>query len=223
MPTQVSLPLKVSTPLAIARVQIESVDADESGTLTFDDLAARYSYDGMQHVLHVDGLRYGQSHLQAHAQLHARNLTVSAQLAAALRDLVPDTPFAMLVRLQISGTLAGGENATVDAQLDARQQPHDAPRPDTTKLLTELATLRTSLEDATSEATPAASEAQILAQTTIHPWRRQPLQKVLLQVNRLDTHAFHVSAPVTAFRGRTSLEPVVQWRLGLGCNRGSVE
>jgi translocation and assembly module TamB len=205
MPAQVSLPVKVTTPLAISQIQVETVDGREvPSTLVFNDLAARYSYDGAQHVAKIDSLRYGQSHLQAEAHLHALTLAASAQLAASLRDLVPDAPSAMLARLQVSGTLAGGNSARLDLQLDVRQRPHGLTPPDSSKLLAELATLRTSFNDASSE---SASEAQIHVQTTLHPWRDQPLQQVLLQLTHLDAHAFHARAPVTAFRGRISLDP----------------
>ncbi|MEO6078312.1 MAG: translocation/assembly module TamB domain-containing protein [Steroidobacteraceae bacterium] len=123
MPADASLPIKMTVPLTIARIQIESVDADgTSNTQVFDDLAAHYRYDGAQHALRLNSLRYGQSSVQGELQLHARELTLSAQLVASLRDLVPDTPFAMLVRLQAKGSLGGGNAAKLDLQLDASQQ-----------------------------------------------------------------------------------------------------
>src|SRR5690606_24649101 len=101
MPSRVSLPLKVSMPLDIARLQVETVDGDGvASSVVIDELAARYVFDARQHVLDLDSFRYGQSRLQARAQLDARTLAISAQLAASLRDLVPDTPLAMLARLQ---------------------------------------------------------------------------------------------------------------------------
>ncbi len=87
-----------------------------------DNIAARYRYDGAQHVLRLDSLHYGQSQLQAEAQLHAKTLALSAQLEASLRNLVPDTPFAMQARFTATGSLAGGDAAQLALQLDARQQ-----------------------------------------------------------------------------------------------------
>lgn len=124
MPASLTLPFKVTVPLAITRVQIESVDVDGStSTQILDNIAAQYRYDGVQHALRLSSLRYGQSSAQAVLQLHARNLTLTSQFDASLRNLVADAPFAMQVRLQANGTLAGGDAAKLDLQLDAREQP----------------------------------------------------------------------------------------------------
>jgi len=197
MPANVSLPVKVTLPLTVARVQIETIDADgASSTLELDDLAALYRYDRVQHALRLSSLRYDQSHLQAELQLQQRDLRLSAKFAAALRDLTPNAPFAMLSRLHVDGRLAGGDDATLNLQLDATQQAHDAPQPNAAKLLIELAKL------------PTAVGAEIHAQATIHPWRPQPAQQIELQASGLNAHAFHKRAPVTALRGRASLQPV---------------
>jgi translocation and assembly module TamB len=120
MPADVSLPIKLTVPLNIAHLQIETVDAEgRSNSQVLEDLQANYRYDGEQHALRLAGLRYGSSSAQGELQLHARKLTLSAQLEASLRDLVPDTPLAMQVKLQASGTLAGGEAARLDVKLDA--------------------------------------------------------------------------------------------------------
>jgi translocation and assembly module TamB len=176
MPPDASLPITVSTPLNIARVQIDSVAADATtSTMVLEDLAAHYRYDGQQHLLQLDSLGYGQSRLQGKLQLHARELTLSAEVNAALRDLVPDTPLAMQVRLQANGTLGGGDAAALDLRLDASEQ--------------------------------AEAGAEVHAQATIHPWRKQPAQQLELQVSRLNAHSFHAAAPVTAIRGQASLAP----------------
>ncbi len=208
MPMDVSLPLKVTVPLSIQRLELETVDErGDSSLLIIDGLVAHYRYDGAQHAIRLDRLRYGQTNVQGELQLDAHNLTLSAQVAAAVRDLVPDTPFAMLVHLQATGDLAGGDGAKLIVQLDARQQAHDAPQPDPASLLSELATLRTTPGAAGAAAGSATAGAQVHAQATIHPWRDQPAQQVELQVSRLNAHAFHNRAPITALRGQASLEP----------------
>ena len=202
MPAELSLPIKVEAPLAIARVQIESVDADGiSGLQVLEDLTAHYSYDGEQHALRF-GLRHGRSDVQAELQVHARELTLSAQLAASVRDLVPDTPFAMLARVQVNGSLAAGDAARLEVQLDARQQPHAAPAPAATNLLAALATLRTTPGNAGTGAASADAGAQVHASAAIHPWRKQPVQQVELQISQLNAHAFH------ALLGEVSSEEV---------------
>ncbi len=116
-------PIKMTVPLNIARVQIETVDADEISSMqVLDDIAANYRYDGVEHALRLDRLRYGQSNAQARVQLHARNLALSARLTASLQDLVPDTPFSMLVQFEATGTLAGGDAAALDLRLDASER-----------------------------------------------------------------------------------------------------
>ncbi len=120
MPADLSLPITLTVPLSIARLQIDTVDAEEdSTTQVLDTILANYRYDGEQHAIQLESIRYGQSTLQGDLQLHARELTLSAQLDASLRNLVPDTPLAMLVKMQASGTLAGGEDARLDVKLDA--------------------------------------------------------------------------------------------------------
>jgi translocation and assembly module TamB len=186
MPEDVSLPIKVTLPLTITRLQLESVDAAGLSSMqVLDGIVALYRYDGELHVLRLDSIRYGQSSLQGQAQLHARDLTVSSQLVATLRDLVPDVPFAMTARLAAKGTLAGGDAAALDVQLDAAQQVRDAQRP-----------------------TPLPGGAQLRAQAAIHPWRKQLAQQLELTASGIDAHAFAAAAPVTALRGRASLKPV---------------
>ncbi|MEO6186457.1 MAG: hypothetical protein ABIP38_12895, partial [Steroidobacteraceae bacterium] len=208
MPADISLPLKVTVPLNIRRLQLETIDeSGDSSMQVIDELAARYRYDGEDHAMHL-GLRYGHSHVQGALQLDARNLTLSTELAASVRDLVPDTPFAMLAHLRANGSLAGGDAAKLILRLDARQQAHDAPVPDAASLLSALSTLRTTLDTSGSAVAPATADAQVHAQATIHPWRDQPAQQIELQVSRLNAHAFHNLAPVTALRGKASLKPV---------------
>jgi translocation and assembly module TamB len=123
MPADVSLPLRVKVPLSVARIQIEAVDAQGiSRMYALDNLAAHYAYDGVQHALRLNNLGYGRSRLEADARLHARELTLSAQLDASLRDLVPEAPLAMQASFHANGTLSGGDAAKLDLRLDAREQ-----------------------------------------------------------------------------------------------------
>lgn len=179
MPEDVSLPIRLDVPLTVARVELESVDAQGVASVqALDNIAARYRYDGEQHLLQVTSLQYGQSQLQLDARLHATTLALAAQLDASLRNLVPDTPFAMQAKLTAGGSLAGGDAAQLDLMLDARQQD-----------------------------VPTAQAAQIQAQAAIHPWRSQPAQQVQLQLANVNAHAFHAQAPVTALRGSATVQP----------------
>ncbi|RMX04852.1 hypothetical protein D8I35_13395 [Corticibacter populi] len=123
MPADLALPIRVSLPLAIGRLDIETVAADGSSSQqSIEQIAARYQYDGTQHALQLDSLHYGQSQLQADLQVGARNLDVHGRVGAYLHELVPETPFTMLAGLHADGSLAGGDAATLNLQLAARQQ-----------------------------------------------------------------------------------------------------
>lgn len=179
MPAQVTLPIKLTVPLNITRLQIERVD--EAGVLSrqaMDDIAVHYRYDGVLHALQLESFRYGQSSARGEARLNAQDLTLSSRVAASLRDLVPNAPLAMQATLQANGRLGGGDAARVDVKLDAQQD----------------------------DATPADG-AQLHAQASVHPWRKQPLEQLQLQLNHLNAHAFLASAPVTALRGQATVRP----------------
>lgn len=180
MPDELSLPLRMRLPLAVGRLQIEM--ADPEGAVTthlIEDVAAGYAYDGNQHAMRIARLRYGESTLQARLRMHARELTVSAELQAALRNLAPGQPFAMQAEVWIDGSLAGGEAASLALQASAVETG-------------ELEGNRTAVQ----------------AQATAHPWRTQPVEQLDLRISGLNTRDFHESAPVTALEGSASVQPV---------------
>ncbi len=190
MPTSATLPVHLTVPLQISRLEIESVAADgTTGSTVLEDISARYRYDGAQHALWLDSLRYGSSQLQAEAHLQAATLDFAAQVHARLRDLVPDESFAMRADVTLGGTLAGGDDAALQADLDARQQ----------------------------DAAPAEA-ARLQAQATIHPWRRQPVQQLVLQLTHINAHALLAAAPATALDGRASVQPVAGEAAGWTAN-----
>jgi translocation and assembly module TamB len=179
MPAEVSLPIRITVPLTITHIEIESGNAVGNASVwALGSIDARYRYDGEQHLLRLTSLHYGQSQLQASAQLHAKTLALAAQVDASLRNLVPDTPFAMQAKFTASGSLAGGDAAQLAVALDARQQD-----------------------------VAAAEAARIQAQATVHPWRTQPAQQVDLQLANVNAHAFHAQAPVTDARGSATVQP----------------
>ncbi|MGC4029572.1 MAG: translocation/assembly module TamB domain-containing protein [Steroidobacteraceae bacterium] len=178
MPEEVSLPLRVRLPLAVTRLQVDTVDAaGVASTQVIDGIAAGYAYDGRQHALRLQSLRHGQSSVQADLLLHATDLAVTGRVDAALRNLVAEAPLAMRAQLALSGSLAGGDAASLDVQLDLREQERE----------------------------PAA---RLHAEAALHPWRAQPLQQLVLEAEALDAHVFQAAAPVTAFAGRASVQPV---------------
>ncbi len=178
MPSQVTLPIKLTVPLAINRVQLERVDEKGIASMqVLEGIAAHYRYDGAWHALRLDSVRYGQSSARGTLNLHARNLDLVSRFSASLQNLVPGTPLAMQASVQADGRLAGGDAARIDIKLDAQQDT-------------------------------AADAAQLHAQTSVHPWRKQPLQQLQLQLSNLNAHAFHAQAPITALHGQASVQPV---------------
>ena len=179
MPKVVTLPIRITVPVAVQRIELESVDeTNTSRVLVLADIVAGYRYDGRLHQLRLSSLRYGQSQAQGSVQLDGRTLALAAQAQATLRDLVADTPFAMQAQLAIRGSLADGDAARLEMTLDAQQLDAD---PDIAALLS--------------------------AKGALHPWRKQPAQQVDLQMSHLNAHAFVATAPVTSLRGRVRLEP----------------
>lgn len=178
MPRQLSLPLRVTLPLAVDRLQVDTVDAAGlAGSQLIERIAAGFAYDGAQHALMLRSLRHGQSSLRAQWLLHATELTVAGEIHASLRNLVAQAPLAMDAHLTVNGGLAGGDAARLDARLEAQEQQGDSP-------------------------------ARLHAEATVHPWRAQPLQRLELEATALDAHAFHSAAPITAFGGRANMRPV---------------
>src|SRR5690606_11470596 len=101
MPAEITLPFRVTLPLAVDHLEIQLAAADGNlATHVIQDLRAHYRYDDVRHVLRLDSLAYGESRLQAVMQLHARELTLEAQVVASLRNLAPQMPFAMLAHAQ---------------------------------------------------------------------------------------------------------------------------
>jgi translocation and assembly module TamB len=179
MPAQLSLPIRLTVPLTVSRIEIEFVDEEDTASRkVLEDLSALYRYDGRQHTLRLANLRYGQSQVQGDVQLHATTLDLSAQLDASLRNLVASVPLAMQARLNTTGTLAGGDAAQLNVRLDAEQQN-----------------------------VVAANAAKIHAKALIHPWRQQPAQQLDLQFSHINTQAFITTAPVTALGGSASVQP----------------
>lgn len=208
MPNQVQLPLRISLPVAVDRVTIDSVD--EAGTIqtqVLEQIQANYLFDGTRHDLRLDSLRYGQSHAQALLRLHATNLALQVRVAASLRDLSPKVPFAMQARLAADGTLAGNDAARVQLRLIAREVAHGAPAPDATRLLELLEGLEPQLDETGANASASGALAELQLFTTVHPWRKQPVQQLQLRAQRLDAAAFSVAAPSTRISGDATVEP----------------
>ena len=86
MPADLTLPIRLTVPLDIARIEIESIDEQGNASVqVIQDLAAHYRYDGGQHALRLDSLHYGSSRLQADARLHATTLALRRRLMDAAR------------------------------------------------------------------------------------------------------------------------------------------
>lgn len=207
MPAELMLPVKVTVPLAINRLEIQSVGEEGAvASQVIGNIAAGYRFNGRHHALHLQSLAYGDSRAQAALQLDGRELTLAARIGASLRDPVAQVPLAMLVRLQADGTLAGGDAARIEVQLDAREQARAAPPPDAASLLRQLEPLAAG--NGSDTAGSASQLARVDAQAILHPWRAQPVQQLDLQGQRLNAGAFHASAPATLIDAEARVQPV---------------
>ena len=184
MPQEVTLPVELSLPLRVRTLEVETGIEAASSTQRFNDLVANYSYDHARHSLALVSLRYAESSLRGSASLGARDLALVANFEATLQNLVPDSPLAMRMRIVADGSLSGGDAARVDLRLDADQQSPQA-----------------------SVQAQAAAAAQLQAQATLHPWRDQPLQSLLLEASGINARAFAGGAPVTAIGGSARVTP----------------
>lgn len=203
MPAQLALPIEVTLPVEIGRLEIETVaDDGHSAVQALDDIAAQYRYDGTWHELRLSSLRYGQSRARADIRLNARDLGVQARIGAWLSDLVPDVSLRMQALARADGTLAGGDAARIDLRLDAREHGADA---DVAAVLARL------LDDVTAPE-PQATDAPVPAaalhvQAALHPWRGQPVQQAHVELTRLNARAFHADAPTTDLHGQVDIDP----------------
>ncbi|MEB2318603.1 MAG: translocation/assembly module TamB domain-containing protein [Pseudomonadota bacterium] len=203
MPEQLILPIRVTLPVQVERLEIETVAEDGSSAVqAADDIAARYRYDGTWHDLQLTGLRHSQSHVRADVKLNAHDLGVRAKIGAWLSDPVPDVPLRLQALLQADGTLAGGDAAHVDLRLDAQEHGADA---DAAAVIARL------LQDVTAGDTQAADgrppAAMLHGLATLHPWRGQPVQQAHVRLGHLNARAFHAAAPVTDLDGHIDIDP----------------
>jgi translocation and assembly module TamB len=182
MPDHITLPVKLTVPVAIAQVQIERVDASGAASVhELHDVAAGYRYNGIWHAARLQSLGYGESTAQATLQLHARELALSTRIDAALRNLTPAIPLAMQVVLNADGSIARDDASQLDIRLDARPRK--------------------------GAVSSDADQGSVLATAVVHPWRAQPVQQLQLEVTDLNARAFHASAPDTALQGTASVTP----------------
>ncbi|HWL61637.1 MAG TPA: translocation/assembly module TamB domain-containing protein [Steroidobacteraceae bacterium] len=208
MPDEITLPVKLTVPLAIGRLEIRSIGEDGSESAqVIEQVGAGYRFNGEHHALRLEGMQYGQSHAQAQALLHAHELTLQLRLAAALRDPVPGIPLAMLVGLQADGALKEEAAAPLALRLDAREQGVEW-APDPRNLLEEAAPLAVQGAALTADGAGSAGQPAFLhLQATVHPWREQPVEALALQAHRLNAGAFHASAPRTLIDTEATVEP----------------
>lgn len=180
LPADLGLPLRLKVAMQIGLLETGRLDSQQPARLlAFRDIAARYDFDGARHAFGLDSFRYGQSSMQGEASLHATTLQLAARFSASLSDLVAGESLAMQAAFAASGTLAGGDAASLDLQLDVGEAAPGAP-----------------------------GGAGINARAILHPWRSQPAQQVDVQFDRLNAHAFFQQAPTTALRGSATVVPL---------------
>ncbi|MFT3821864.1 MAG: translocation/assembly module TamB domain-containing protein [Rubrivivax sp.] len=201
MPARLTLPLRLTVPVEVGRLEIETVGADgRSAVQAFDDIAAQYRYDDTWHELQLSRLRHGESRVQASLKLGARDLALQARVGAWLSGLVPEVPQRLQALLRADGTLAGGDAARIALKLDAEQRGADAdPAAAASGLLQDL--------PASGEPAEAAGRMALHADAALHPWRGQPVQQARVQLAHLNAGAFHADAPATDLQGHIEITP----------------
>lgn len=214
MPERLTLPLQITLPLRVGRLEIEAVPDDDkrNEVLAFDEIAAEYRYDHGAHELQVSSLRQGQSRARAALKLGARDLALQARIGAWLSDPVAEVPLRLQALLQAEGTLAGGEAARIDLRLDARERDAEADA--------DALSARSLREFPASGPAETDAHAALQASATLHPWRGQPVQQARVQLAHLNARAFHADAPVTDLHGRIEIAP--QAAQGAGSTPASV-
>ncbi len=203
MPEQLTVPIRVTLPVQVGRLEIETVAEDGSSAVqALDDIAAQYRYDGTWHDLQLTSLRHGQSHARADVKLNAHDLGVRARIGAWLSDWVSDAPLRMQALLQADGTLAGGDAAHIDLRFDAQEHGADV---DAAAVIARL------LQDVMAGGTQAADArppgAVLHGLVALHPWRGQPVQQAHVRLAHLNARAFHAAAPATDLHGHIEIDP----------------
>ena len=200
MPQTLTLPLRVTLPVQVHALSIDSVAEDGTvATQSLDSIALHYDYDGTRHALQLQNLHYAQSALQAQVTLGAKDLALQGQAMAYVAGVVPDSSVRMAVPLALSGHLAGGDAASIEAQLKAVQLPADF----------EVSTEANRLlgEDFAQRLHAHADWTKGQIQVQVHPWRKQPLEGLDVRLMGLNAQEFAAQAPATWLTGQIQLHP----------------
>lgn len=188
-PTQalqsLQLPLRLHVPLQIATLEWQGTPA-----ITLHQLDARYDYDGQQHRLQLQQLRYaqgvytGQVELQAAAPMQLA-ATLQGQLQAELPHL-PEAPLHIQAKVAAHGTLAT-EAARLAVQAQAQTTGAEAPSP---------------------------QGLSLDAQAQVRPWLPQPLEQLQAQMQHVDVALFWPEGPRTDLQGSiTAQTQDTDWQL----------
>ncbi len=173
-PTSLALPVHP----AIDDLQVGTIEwVTPANSVVANDLVAHYNFNGVQHQLQVDQVRWQSGTYRGRASVGARGaLHVNATLEGRFPAAVPGGG-AQALPLDFSASLLG---PLADLQAKARLQ--------------------------VGTGSPAAgTRANATAQLT--PWAAQPVPQAQGEFQQLDLHALWDQAPQTALSGQVRVQP----------------
>ena len=214
---QLTLPLQVQLPFAIAQLQWQGRGADAQ-PLVIEQLTGQYRYQGQQHQLQIDSIALAQGRYQLRASLDAlAPMALQAQLDGQVHSAIPGSQQTVQTQAQarIEGPLAGAQaRLHASAQLrptlpasaadsaPAKAPPHHARPPNAQPSKTSRQT-----PSKTPPTTPTAPALHADFQAVIAPWQPQPLQQAQARLQALNLAQLWPQAPATLLSGQARLEP----------------
>lgn len=215
-----SLALPFGLRIAVDRIEAGEIRWEGPPARTVRDVNARYHFNGEQHVLELQNVRYADDDYQATLQAQATAgahapmpLSVRASGAASARPPDAGAPVLAALQASVSGTLA-------DMRAQLRLQAAPATAADAAPLQAPaLPDATTRLQAEPNLDWPASGEASPLRldlTARITPQDALPLQEASGELRALNLHALVPQAPETELAAQFSVTPVAASPAGAG-------
>ncbi len=181
---------------------------------SMQNVAGRFRYDGVHHLLELDRAQVEAGHYRARASVTARApIQVDVALAGALTAPVPgaQAPLPLTLQATLGGVLTDMQ-ARADLQASAAAPNTGAPALPPPLPERSAGTNNTAHQPPTPGSAPSSSasaelpEAHLTARIT--PWAAQPLPQAHARVRALDIGALWADAPRTALFGQLDVKPL---------------
>ena len=228
---QLELPLKIDVPFAVDRIVWQGPPE-----AVVDGLQGHYNYDGSDHRLVIDSLRWVDGSYQAKLQLQGASpmkLQASAQgvlrapnpldkseagqggAASAEDSAAANSAIAVEASVQAQGTLAtAAARLEVAAQVKARPDVRVVENTDQNTFpsaadgLKKLSKQKRDEKAGDEPAGSADGQMQAALTATIEPWKPQPLLAAKADLRHLDVAAFWPQGPRTELNGQVEAGPM---------------